>query len=59
MQELKVFQSLWAMQDQELPDYDGSPKQAFKIIAEAGFKGVCLDLHAHEIDKIPHLQAAY
>ena len=61
MQELKFFQSLWAMQDQELPGYDGSPEQAFEIIAKAGFKGVCLDLHAHQIDEFltykPHIEA--
>ena len=56
MQKLKIFQSLWAMQNQALPDpsYDGSHEQAFAQIAQAGYKGVCLDLKAEEIeDSLP------
>ena len=53
MQKLKVFQSLWAMDNQSFPDpdYDGSREQAFAKIAQAGYKGVCIDPFAPDIEK--------
>ena len=53
MQKLKFFQSLWAMDYQALPDpdYDGSREQAFAQIAQAGYKGVCIDPFAPDIEK--------
>ena len=53
MQKLKFFQSLWAMDHQALPDpdYDGSREQAFAQIAQAGYKGVCIDPFAPDIEK--------
>ena len=50
MQELKVFQSMWAMALRQPGLMERTDEESFAMIAEAGFAGICLDPAAHEID---------
>ncbi len=49
MQALKIYQSLWAMALRQPGLPERSDKESFKMIADAGFHGVCLDPAVHEI----------
>jgi hypothetical protein len=51
MQNLEVFQSLWAMELRHPNRAERSTEENFKMIAEAGFAGVCLDPAVAEIDE--------
>lgn len=51
MQKLKVYQSLWAMELRRPDGFEWTDEERFKMIAEAGFDGVCLDPAACEIDE--------
>ena len=51
MQKLKVYQSLWAMELRQPGKLEWTNEQRFKMIAEAGYDGVCLDPAAHEIEE--------
>lgn len=51
MQKLKVYQSLWAMELRRPDGFEWSDEARFKMIAEAGYDGVCLDPAVHEIDE--------
>jgi len=51
MQNLKVFQSLWAMELRS-PDQPERPlEESFRMVAEAGYDGMCLDPAVDEIEK--------
>ena len=51
MQTLKIFQSLWGM-EQRIPDIsEPSYDSQFKQIANAGYHGVCLDPAVREIEE--------
>ena len=51
MQKLKIYQSLWAM-EQRVPGQPEQPiEEQFGQIAKAGYDGVCLDPGVAEIDK--------
>ncbi|HSD68974.1 MAG TPA: hypothetical protein VLB07_05440 [Woeseiaceae bacterium] len=60
MQKLAVYQSLWGMElrHPELPER--SIDENFRMVAEAGFDGMCIDPAAHEIDEfrryLPHYE---
>ncbi len=51
MQKLRVYQSLWAMELRGPDGFEWSNEERFKMIAEAGYDGICLDPAAHEIDE--------
>ena len=51
MQNLEVFQSLWAMELRHPNQPERSTEENFKMIAAAGFTGVCLDPAVAEIDE--------
>ena len=51
MQKLRVYQSLWAMELRRPDGFEYTAEQRFKMIAEAGYDGVCLDPAPHEIDE--------
>ena len=47
---LEIFQSLWAM-EQRIPGEPERPmEENFRMIAEAGYHGACIDPAVHEID---------
>ena len=49
MQQLKVYQSLWAMEQRHPTKKEPSDEHNFKKIKKAGFSGATIDLAAHEI----------
>jgi hypothetical protein len=54
MQKLEVFQSLWGMEIRSPHTPERSVEENFKMVAEAGFDGMCLDPSAEEIpDMLP------
>ena len=55
MQRLEVYQSLWAMELRRPGAAERSMAENFRMIAEAGFDGVCIDPSVAEID---HYRAA-
>lgn len=56
MQRLKVFQSLWAM-EQRVPEVPEDPPEVWlDRIVDAGFDGVCVDPAVHEIEQTLALQ---
>jgi len=50
MPDLDVFQSLWAMELRRPDNFEWSLEQKFKKIADAGYRGICLDLGYHDFD---------
>ena len=50
MQKLEVYQSLWGMQRRNPNRREQSDEEAFAMVAEAGFDGMCLD---PTVDEIP------
>lgn len=51
MQHLKVYQSLWAMELRCSDGFEWTDEDRFKMIADAGYDGICLDPAAHEIEE--------
>jgi len=51
MQKLKVYQSLWAMELRRPDGFEWTDEERFKMIADAGYDGICLDPAAHEIEE--------
>lgn len=49
MQELEIYQSLWGMELRNPNTPERSKEEAFRMIADAGFDGACLDPSAKEI----------
>lgn len=59
MQNLKIFQSLWAM-EQRIPGVpERTHEESFRIIAEAGYAGVCIDPSVDEIAQSRKLKVHY
>jgi hypothetical protein len=59
MQRLEVFQSLWAM-EQRRPGMPERPTEDnFRMAAEAGYHGLCIDPAVHEIDDCRKLKPLY
>jgi hypothetical protein len=58
-QRLEVFQSLWAM-EQRRPGLPERPaEENFRMAAEAGYHGLCIDPAVHEIDDCRKLRPLY
>lgn len=49
MQRLEIYQSLWAMELRNPLVPERAPEEAFTMVAEAGFDGMCLDPSVSEI----------
>ena len=59
MQNLKVFQSLWAM-EQRIPGVpERTNEESFRMISEAGYAGVCIDPSVEEIPQSRALKQYY
>jgi hypothetical protein len=56
MQRLAIYQSLWAMELRSPHVPERTPEESFKMIADAGFDGVCLD---PSVGEIPAMQALH
>ncbi len=59
MQKLKVYQSLWAMELRQPDGFEWTNEERFKMMAKAGYDGVCLDPAAHEIDEMLALKPLF
>jgi hypothetical protein len=59
MQTLKIFQSLWAMEQRIPGRAEHSHSTWFKMIADAGYDGVCIDPAVSEIAELRGLKALY
>jgi hypothetical protein len=58
-QRLEVFQSLWAM-EQRRPGVPERPmEENFRLAAEAGYHGLCIDPAVHEIEDCRKLRPLY
>ena len=51
MQNLKIFQSLWAMELRSPDQPERSFEESFRMVAEAGYDGMCIDPAADEIEE--------
>jgi hypothetical protein len=59
MQALEVFQSLWAI-ELRVPGIPERPmEEKFRMVAEAGYHGLCIDPAVHEIDDFLKLKPLY
>ena len=59
MQQLKIFQSLWAMELRSPDRPERTVEENFRLVAEAGYDGLCLDPAAVEIPKFRDYDALY
>ena len=51
MQSLKIFQSLWAMELRSPDQPERSFEESFRMVANAGYDGMCIDPAADEIEE--------
>lgn len=59
MQTLKIYQSLWGMELRSPHLAERSHAECFRMAAEAGFDGMCIDPSAAEITQLASLQPLY
>ena len=56
MQNLEIYQSLWAMElrSPDLPER--SHEESFRMVADAAYDGMCIDPGADEIEQFQELR---
>ena len=59
MQTLKIYQSLWAMELRRPDRPERSDAENFRMVAEAGYDGLCIDPSVEEIPKSELLKLLY
>ena len=59
MQKLEIFQSLWAMELRQPGIPERPMEENFRMAAEAGYHGLCIDPAVHEIDDCLKLRPLY
>lgn len=59
MQTLKIFQSLWAMEQRIPGRAEHSHRSWFNMIADAGYDGVCIDPSVSDIAELCDLKGLY
>ena len=59
MQQLKVYQSLWGMELRSPGIPERTNEESFRMVAEAGFDGMCIDPTAGEIPEMRELSSLY
>ena len=59
MQSLKIYQSLWAMELRSPDQPERSHEENFRMVAEAGYDGLCVDPSVEEIPQILALKPLY
>lgn len=59
MQKLKIYQSLWAMELRSPDRPERTHDESFRMVAEAGYDGMCIDPAAEEIDEFRKLLPLY
>ena len=58
-QKLEIYQSLWAMELRQPGRQEPSMEESFRMVAEAGYHGLCIDPAVHEIDDFLRLKPLY
>ena len=58
-QKLEIFQSLWAMELRQPGIPERPIEENFRMAAEAGYHGLCIDPAVHEIDDCLKLRSLY
>lgn len=59
MQKLKIFQSLWAMELRSPDRPERTAEENFRMVAEAGYDGLCIDPSVPEIEQSLKLKPLY
>jgi len=59
VQQLKVYQSLWGMELRSPGVPERSNEECFRMVAEAGFDGMCIDPTVEEIPELHELAGLY
>jgi hypothetical protein len=59
MQQLKIYQSLWAMELRSPDRPERTPEESFRMVAEAGYDGICIDPSVPEIPDSLKLKPLY
>ena len=59
MQQLKIYQSLWGMELRSPDAPERTNEECFRMVAEAGFDGMCIDPTAEEIPEQRELADLY
>ncbi|MDG2374976.1 MAG: hypothetical protein P8M18_01370 [Woeseiaceae bacterium] len=59
MQSLKIYQSLWAMELRSPDRPERSHEESFRMVAEAGYDGICLDPSVSEIPQTLELKPLF
>jgi len=59
MQKLHVYQSLWGMELRSPHVPERTPEESFRMVAEAGFEGMCIDPSVAEISEMRALRSFY
>ena len=59
MQHLKIYQSLWGMEQRHPIDEEPSNESKFAKIKAGGFDGVCIDLTADEVEQFKTIQSLF
>jgi hypothetical protein len=59
MQRLEIFQSLWAMELRQPGIPERPMEENFRMAAEAGYHGLCIDPAVHEIEDFLNLKPLY
>ncbi len=59
MQQLEIFQSLWAMELRQPGQAERPMEENFAMVAAAGYHGLCIDPAVHEINDFRELKPLY
>jgi hypothetical protein len=59
VQKLRIFQSLWAMELRSPDRPERTHEESFRMVAEAGYAGMCIDPSVAEIPKFLELKPLY
>jgi hypothetical protein len=59
MQQLKIYQSLWAMELRNPKCAERTHAEAFQMVADAGYHGICIDPSVAEIEEMRVLLPLY
>jgi len=59
VQKLEIYQSLWAMELRQPGRPERPMEENFRMAAEAGYHGLCIDPAVHEIDDCRKLEPLY
>jgi len=59
LQKLKIYQSLWGMEQRIPGKTEPTIKQSFEKVKKAQFDGICIDLAVHEIEQFQETKDFY